>query len=86
MRETWKLQFENFELGETPYHIRKISGAIFCDHLYDTVFMDHNGAESFYAAKGFRGRTEGLMVVIQLLVQESDCKHSGNDRDQDLLL
>ncbi|MEH7118129.1 DUF4256 domain-containing protein [Neobacillus vireti] len=40
---------------KTPEHIRKLGGAIFCDRRYDTVFMYHNGAESYYAARGFRG-------------------------------
>lgn len=39
----------------TPNPIRKLGGAIFCDRRYDTVFMYHNGAESYYAARGFRG-------------------------------
>src|SRR5437773_7405973 len=40
---------------ETPSDIRKLSGALFCDRRYDTVFVYHNGAESYYAARGFRG-------------------------------
>ncbi|RKL65149.1 hypothetical protein CR203_22045 [Salipaludibacillus neizhouensis] len=40
---------------KTPANIRKLGGAIFCDRRYDTVFMYHNGAESYYAARGFRG-------------------------------
>lgn len=40
---------------KTPAPIRKLGGAIFCDRRYDTVFMYHNGAESYYAARGFRG-------------------------------
>jgi len=40
---------------ETPAKIRKLGGAIFCDRRYDTVFVYHNGAESYYAARGFRG-------------------------------
>ncbi|KHF41251.1 DUF4256 domain-containing protein [Halalkalibacter okhensis] len=40
---------------QTPDHIRKLGGAIFCDRRYDTVFMYHNGADSYYAARGFRG-------------------------------
>jgi hypothetical protein len=40
---------------KTPADIRKLGGAIFCDRRYDTVFMYHNGAESYYAARGFRG-------------------------------
>lgn len=40
---------------QTPAEIRKLGGAIFCDFRYGTVFMYHNGAESYYAARGFRG-------------------------------
>lgn len=40
---------------QTPDNIRKFGGAIFCDRRYDTVFMYHNGADSYYAARGFRG-------------------------------
>jgi len=39
----------------TPDKIRKLGGAIFCDRRYDTIFMYHNGADSYYAARGFRG-------------------------------
>ena len=38
----------------TPVEIRKLGGALFCDRRYDTVFVYHNGAESYYAARGFR--------------------------------
>jgi hypothetical protein len=40
---------------KTPSRIRKLGGALFCDRRYDTVFVYHNGAESYYAARGFRG-------------------------------
>ncbi|WP_455675393.1 DUF4256 domain-containing protein [Pradoshia sp.] len=40
---------------KTPTAIRERGGAIFCDRRYDTVFMYHNGADSYYAARGFRG-------------------------------
>jgi uncharacterized protein DUF4256 len=40
---------------KTPAAIRKLGGALFCDRRYDTVFVYHNGAESYYAARGFRG-------------------------------
>lgn len=40
---------------KTPAEIRKLGGAIFCDFRFGTVFTYHNGAESFYAARGFRG-------------------------------
>jgi Protein of unknown function (DUF4256) len=39
---------------QTPAPIRKLGGALFCDRRYDTVFVYHNGAESYYAARGFR--------------------------------
>jgi len=40
---------------KTPSNIRKLGGALFCDRRFDTVFLYHNGAESYYAARGFRG-------------------------------
>jgi hypothetical protein len=40
---------------KTPPEIRKLDGALFCDRRYDHVFVYHNGAESYYAARGFRG-------------------------------
>ena len=39
----------------TPSDIRKLGGALFCDRRYDHVFVYHNGADSYYAARGFRG-------------------------------
>lgn len=39
----------------TPSSVRKLGGALFCDRRYDTVFVYHNGAESYYAVRGFRG-------------------------------
>ena len=50
----------NFDLKtsswiQTPAEIRKLGGALFCDRRYDHVFVYHNGAESYYAARGFRG-------------------------------
>lgn len=50
----------NFDLKtsswvKTPPEIRKLGGAIFCDKRYNSVFMYHNGAESYYASRGFRG-------------------------------
>ena len=43
----------------TPPDVRKLGGALFCDHRYGRVFVYHNGAESYYAARGFRG----LLIV-----------------------
>jgi hypothetical protein len=40
---------------KTPDRIRKLGGALFCDRRYDTVFVYHNGAESYYSSRGFRG-------------------------------
>ncbi|MBN1147256.1 MAG: DUF4256 domain-containing protein [Anaerolineales bacterium] len=40
---------------KTPAAIRKLGGALFCDRRYDHVFVYHNGAESYYASRGFRG-------------------------------
>ena len=40
---------------KTPAEIRKLGGALFCDYRYGTVFLYHNGADSYYAARGFRG-------------------------------
>lgn len=53
-------QLGNFDLKTsswvaTPADIRNLGGAIFCDRRYDKVFMYHNGADSYYAARGFRG-------------------------------
>jgi hypothetical protein len=52
--------FENFDTKtsswiKTPSEIRKLGGSLFCDRRYNTVFVYHNGAESYYAARGFRG-------------------------------
>jgi len=40
---------------QTPSEIRKLGGALYCDRRYDHVFLYHNGADSYYAARGFRG-------------------------------
>jgi hypothetical protein len=40
---------------KTPSNVRKLGGALFCDRRFDTVFLYHNGAESYYAARAFRG-------------------------------
>ncbi|RYG05913.1 MAG: DUF4256 family protein, partial [Chitinophagaceae bacterium] len=40
---------------KTPSNIRSLGGALFCDRRYGQVFLYHNGAESYYAARGFRG-------------------------------
>lgn len=40
---------------KTPDKIRELGGALFCDYRYDTVFVYHNGADSYYSSRGFRG-------------------------------
>lgn len=40
---------------KTPSSIRELGGALFCDRRFGTIFLYHNGAESYYAARGFRG-------------------------------
>jgi hypothetical protein len=40
---------------KTPADIRSLGGALFCDRRYGKVFVYHNGAQSYYAARGFRG-------------------------------
>lgn len=54
-------ELEEFDLKTsswvaTPTSVRKLGGALFCDRRYDTVFTYHNGAESYYGARGFRGK------------------------------
>jgi hypothetical protein len=44
---------------KTPSNIRKLGGALFCDRRFDTVFLYHNGAESYYGRRGFRGSLRG---------------------------
>lgn len=53
-------ELEDFDLKtsswiKTPDAIRKLGGALFCDRRYDHVFVYHNGADSYYSARGFRG-------------------------------
>lgn len=50
----------NFDLKtsswvQTPHEVRKLGGALFCDRRYNQVFVYHNGADSYYSARGFRG-------------------------------
>ncbi|MFM9944713.1 MAG: DUF4256 domain-containing protein [Bacteroidia bacterium] len=54
-REGGKLDTKTSSWINTPADIRKLGGAIFADYRYGNVFVYHNGAESYYAARGFRG-------------------------------
>jgi hypothetical protein len=55
LQKLGKFDLKTSSWVQTPASIRKLGGAIFCDRRYDTVFVYHNGAESYYAARGFRG-------------------------------
>lgn len=55
LQKLGKFDLKTSSWVKTPPEIRKLGGALFCDRRYDTVFLYHNGAESYYAARGFRG-------------------------------
>ncbi|MCE3200598.1 DUF4256 domain-containing protein [Paenibacillus sonchi] len=55
MQKLGKYDLKTSSWVKTPESIRTLGGAVFCDRRYDTVFMYHNGAESYYGARGFRG-------------------------------
>jgi hypothetical protein len=55
LQQLGKFDLKTSSWIQTPAAIRKLGGALFCDRRYDTVFLYHNGAESYYAARGFRG-------------------------------
>jgi hypothetical protein len=55
LQELGKFDLKTSSWIKTPEKIRKLGGALFCDRRFDTVFVYHNGAESYYAARGFRG-------------------------------
>ncbi|QUW21938.1 DUF4256 domain-containing protein [Sporosarcina sp. Marseille-Q4063] len=55
LQELGKFDTKTSSWVQTPPNIRELGGAIFCDCRYNTVFTYHNGAESYYAVRGFRG-------------------------------
>lgn len=55
LQELGKFDLKTSSWVKTPASIRELGGAIFCDRRYNTVFTYHNGADSYYAARGFRG-------------------------------
>ncbi|MDB5251434.1 MAG: hypothetical protein JWP27_603 [Flaviaesturariibacter sp.] len=55
LQERGRFDLKTSSWVSTPETIRSLGGALFCDRRYDTVFLYHNGAESYYAARGFRG-------------------------------
>lgn len=55
LQKLGKFDLKTSSWVKTPENIRRLGGAVFCDRRYDTIFLYHNGAESYYAARGFRG-------------------------------
>ena len=55
LQKMGKFDMKTSSWVKTPAEIRRLGGAIFCDRRYDHVFTYHNGAESYYAARAFRG-------------------------------
>ena len=55
LQKLGKFDLKTSSWVKTPADIRKLGGAIFCDRRYDHVFVYHNGAESYYGVRGFRG-------------------------------
>ena len=55
LQELGKFDLKTSSWIKTPASIRELGGAVFCDRRYNTVFLYHNGADSYYAARGFRG-------------------------------
>ncbi|MCM5528609.1 DUF4256 domain-containing protein [Parasegetibacter sp. NRK P23] len=54
LQELGKFDLKTSSWVQTPANIRKLGGALFCDRRYDTVFLYHNGVQSYYAARAFR--------------------------------
>lgn len=55
LQQLGKFDLKTSSWVKTPESIRKLGGALFCDRRYDTVFLYHNGADSYYGVRGFRG-------------------------------
>lgn len=58
LQEVGEFDLKSSSWVKTPESIRELGGAIFCDRRYNTVFTYHNGADSYYSARGFRGKLE----------------------------
>ena len=55
LQQLGKFDLKTSSWIKTPLEIRKLGGALFADFRYETVFVYHNGAQSYYAVRGFRG-------------------------------
>jgi hypothetical protein len=55
LQELGEFDLKTSSWVKTPVAVRELGGALFCDRRYDQVFLYHNGAESYYAVRGFRG-------------------------------
>jgi len=55
LQKLGKFDLKTSSWVKTPPEVRELGGALFCDRRFDMVFLYHNGAESYYAARGFRG-------------------------------
>lgn len=55
LQEVGEFDIKTSSWVATPPEVRRLGGALFCDRRYDSVFVYHNGAQSYYAARGFRG-------------------------------
>jgi hypothetical protein len=55
LQKTGEFDTKTSSWVKTPAEVRKLGGALFCDRRFNRVFVYHNGAESYYAARGFRG-------------------------------
>ena len=55
MQKLWDYDTKTSSWVKTPPNVRKLGGALFCDRRFGQVFLYHNGAESYYAGRGFRG-------------------------------
>lgn len=58
LQQTGAFDLKTSSWIQTPESVRKLGGALFCDRRYDTVFVYHNGADSYYSSRGFRGKLE----------------------------
>ena len=69
---------------KTPSDVRALGGALFCDRRYGKVFVYHNGAQSYYAARGFRGLTSSVSLLVGtsralVLAERNPCARSECD-------